>query len=115
MDKKFLVKAIIFNTCWVLWIALSVVFGYLIADSAFPDNILVFIPLSLAFMTVGGVAAFIVYRKLFKREKGNSPAAKAKADDMPESEGNDADGENISKQNFAKYVKAARHCDNIKN
>ena len=39
MDKKFLVKAIIFNTCWIFWIALSVVFGYLIAMSTFPDNI----------------------------------------------------------------------------
>ena len=96
MDKKFLVKAIIFNTCWIFWIALSVVFGYLIARSAFPDNILTFIPFSLIFMALGGVAAFLVYRRLFKREKGNSPAAKAKADDMCEGEVND-DGGNISK------------------
>lgn len=96
MDKKFLVKAIIFNTCWIFWIALSVVFGYLIARSAFPDNILTFIPFSLIFMAIGGVAVFLVYRRLFKREKGNSPEAKTKADDMRVSGGND-DGGNIGK------------------
>ena len=95
MDKKFLVKAIIFNTCWIFWIALSVVFGYLIAMSAFPDKILTFIPFSLIFMVLGGVAAFLAYRRLFKREKGNSPV-KAKADNMCEGEGND-DGGNIGK------------------
>lgn len=67
MDKKFLIKAIVFNTCWVLWIALSVFFGYLIAVRYFADNILIFIPFSLIFMAAGGIAAFFAYRILFKK------------------------------------------------
>lgn len=67
MDKKFLIKAIVFNTCWVLWIVLSVFFGYLIAARYFADNILIFIPFSLIFMAAGGIAAFFAYRILFKK------------------------------------------------
>ena len=72
MDKKFLIKAIVFNTCWVLWIALSVFFGYLIADRYFADNILIFIPFSLIFMAAGGIAAFFAYRILFKESAGQN-------------------------------------------
>lgn len=69
MDKKFLVKAIIFNVAWVLWIMLSVLFGYLIAARFFPDNLAAFIPFSLAFIVVGIVPAFFAYRALFKTSK----------------------------------------------
>lgn len=66
MDKKFLIKAITFNIAWLLWIALSVLFGYLIADACFPDNMLTIIPFSLVFLVAGGVPAVIIFRKLFK-------------------------------------------------
>ena len=44
MDKKFLIKAICFNLAWVVWIGLSVFFGYLIAKRFFPDNLATLIP-----------------------------------------------------------------------
>lgn len=80
MDEKFLIKAIVFNTCWVLWIALSVFFGYLIAVRYFADNILIFIPFSLIFMAAGGIAAFFAYRILFKKTGKESVGQNAEYD-----------------------------------
>lgn len=58
---------LLINSAWILWIALSVFFGYLIADAYFPDNMATFIPFSLIFLVFGGGVAYAVYRIFFKR------------------------------------------------
>ena len=73
MDKKYLIKMLLINSAWILWIALSVFFGYLIADACFPDNIATFIPFSLIFLVLGGGVAYAVYRIFFKK-KGSGGA-----------------------------------------
>lgn len=64
---------LLINSAWILWIALSVFFGYLIADACFPDNIATFIPFSLIFLVLGGGVAYAVYRIFFKK-KGSGGA-----------------------------------------
>ena len=73
MDKKFLIKSIVFNTLWLAWIGLSVFFGFLIAKAYFPDNLLTLIPFSLIFIVVGIVPAAFAFRKLYK--SGNQKPA----------------------------------------
>lgn len=73
MDKKYLIKMLLINSAWILWIALSVFFGYLIADAYFPDNMATFIPFSLIFLVFGGGVAYAVYRIFFKK-KGSGGA-----------------------------------------
>ena len=68
MDKKYLIKMLLINSAWILWIALSVFFGYLIADAYFPDNMATFIPFSLIFIVFGGGVAYAVYRIFFKKK-----------------------------------------------
>ena len=53
MDKKYLVRVLVLNTIWVIWIALSIFFGCLIANAYFPDNNAMFIPFSLIFLVFG--------------------------------------------------------------
>ena len=69
MDKKYLIKMLLINSAWILWIALSVFFGYLIADAYFPDNMATFIPFSLIFLVFGGGVAYAVYRIFFKKKE----------------------------------------------
>ena len=64
---------LLINSAWILWIALSVFFGYLIADAYFPDNMATFIPFSLIFLVFGGGVAYAVYRIFFKK-KGSGGA-----------------------------------------
>lgn len=99
MDKKWLIKAITFNSLWIIWIALSVLFGYLIAARYYPQNILMLVPFSLIFMVVGGVAAFFAYRAIFKnkpKKTDTSVSTKNAADDKQiAANGNDTpEGEN---------------------
>ena len=68
MDKKFLIKVLLFNTLWVVWIGLSIFFGCLIADAYFPDNIATFIPFSLIFIVGGGAAIFCIYKFVLKKK-----------------------------------------------
>ena len=56
MDKKYLIKMLLINSAWILWIALSV-----------------FIPFSLIFLVFGGGVAYAVYRIFFKK-KGSGGA-----------------------------------------
>lgn len=67
MDKKFILKTILLNTLWVVWIILSVVLGYVIYREAFPDQPVVIIPFSLLFLVAGGAAVFFVNKFLKKR------------------------------------------------
>lgn len=69
MDKKFLIKAICFNLAWVVWIGLSVFFGYLIAKRFFPDNLATLIPFSLIFLVAGCVTIFFIYRHYKKKNR----------------------------------------------
>ena len=69
MDKKWLIKTLILNSLWIVWIVLSVVFGYLIARFCYPENILLFIPFSLIFLVAGGGIAIIAH-KLISKKKG---------------------------------------------
>ncbi len=69
MDKKYIVKMILLNAAWIVWIALSVVFGYLIAATYFPENIVTFIPFSLIFLLIGGAVILAVYFILKARKK----------------------------------------------
>ena len=78
MDKRYLLKMICLNTLWVAWIVLSALFGYLIAERYFPDNIAMFIPFSLLFLVAGGAVAFIIIKLLKKRTTGGGAAANAK-------------------------------------
>lgn len=87
MDKKFLAKAIIFNTAWVIWLGLSVFFGYLIAQAFFPDNLATFIPFSLLFIAVGAVPAFVAFRKLFRARKGDDSIKPSANSEHEEDEG----------------------------
>lgn len=68
MDKKYLIKAIVLNTLWIIWIALSIFFGCLIADAYFPENIATFIPFSIIFIVAGGGLALVVYKFVFKKK-----------------------------------------------
>ncbi len=72
MDKKFILKAILLNSAWVLWIVLSVFLGYIIYREGFPSQRFVIIPFSLLFLAVGGVGAFLVNRVLKKRRADSS-------------------------------------------
>ncbi len=67
MDKKFIFKAILLNSAWVLWIVLSVFLGYIIYREGFPSQPFVIIPFSLLFLAVGGGVAYLVNRVLKKR------------------------------------------------
>ena len=67
MDKKFILKTILLNTLWVVWIILSVVLGYVIYREAFPEQPVVIIPFSLLFLVAGGAAVFFVNKFLKKR------------------------------------------------
>ena len=69
MDKKYVIKIILLNTLWIVWICLSVLFGYLIANRFFPDMLALFIPFSLIFLLIGGGVAFLVLKL---RKKKNS-------------------------------------------
>lgn len=69
MDKKYVIKIILLNTLWIVWICLSVLFGYLIANRFFPDMPALFIPFSLIFLLIGGGVAFLVLKL---RKKKNS-------------------------------------------
>lgn len=83
MDKKYIIKVILLNALWLVWIALSVFFGYLIAEEYFPDNIATLIPFSLIFIVVGGAVAFIVYKLILRRKRDKavqSPATKGAED-----------------------------------
>lgn len=68
MDKKYLIKVIVLNTLWIIWIALSIFFGCLIADAYFPDNMATFIPFSIIFIVAGGGLALVVYKFVFKKK-----------------------------------------------
>ena len=67
MDKKFLLKTILLNTAWIIWIGLSVFLGYIIYIKAFPNQPVVIIPFSLLFLVVGGVAVYFANKFLKKR------------------------------------------------
>ena len=69
MDKKYVIKIILLNTLWIVWICLSVLFGYLIANRFFPDMPALFIPFSLILLLIGGGVAFLVLKL---RKKKNS-------------------------------------------
>lgn len=80
MDKKYLLKMLLINSAWILWIALSVFFGYLIADAYFPENMATFIPFSLIFLVFGGGVSFAVYRIFFKKNKSARKSGKEEGD-----------------------------------
>ena len=80
MDKKWLFKSILLNSLWIIWIALSVLFGYLIAKNCFPENLALFIPFSLAFLAAGGGAAFAVYRISSARKRSANKNVHADGD-----------------------------------
>lgn len=72
MDKKFIIKTILLNTAWVVWIVLSVVLGYVIYREAFPEQPVVIIPFSLLFLVAGSAVAFFANRYLKRREKSSA-------------------------------------------
>ena len=84
MDKKFLIKAICFNIAWVVWIGLSVFFGYLIAKRFFPDNLATLIPFSLIFLVAGCVTIFLIYRHYKKKNRlqGKDSSNESSADNV---------------------------------
>ena len=71
MDKKFILRAIILNSIWVLWIVISIVLGYIIYREGFPSKPFVIIPFSLLFLAVGGAGAYLISR-VIKKTKAES-------------------------------------------
>ena len=95
MDKKYIIKMILLNAAWIVWITLSVVLGYLIAAAYFPENIVAFIPFSLIFLLIGGAVILAVYFILKARKKSgkaNEQSDKAISDaEIQENSANHSD------------------------
>ena len=118
MDKKYLVRVLVLNTIWVIWIALSIFFGCLIANAYFPDNNVMFIPFSLIFLVFGIGVALVIY-KVFFRKKGqpSDKASAAVADGAVKGSTDNADS-NVASDSAVKTVdgsNAQADCTNVDN
>lgn len=67
MDKKYIIKIILLNTAWIIWIVLSILLGYIIYREVFPAQPIVIIPFSLLFLAAGGAVAYFVIKCIKKR------------------------------------------------